>query len=146
MRDVFFPLSLTTSLVVSYLIVYRNCGLVFCGTCSEKRLPVPEEQLYDPVRVCIACFEKLVTLQERENDRTENKATTLNWRTFQVQELHPSWLPSWWKKLLLLWSRVLTQPCCSENIWFPLLYLKLKFIVGKMTTLHFVEITLSRKF
>ncbi|XP_044171154.1 myotubularin-related protein 4-like [Acropora millepora] len=56
----------------------RNCGLVFCGTCSEKRLPVPEEQLYDPVRVCIACFEKLVTLQERENDRTENKATTLN--------------------------------------------------------------------
>ncbi|KAL9980228.1 hypothetical protein ACROYT_G008784 [Oculina patagonica] len=45
----------------------RNCGLVFCGTCSEKRLPLPEEQLYDPVRVCFACFEKLVTLQEREN-------------------------------------------------------------------------------
>lgn len=45
----------------------RNCGLVFCGTCSEKRLPLPDEQLYDPVRVCYACFEKLVTLQEREN-------------------------------------------------------------------------------
>lgn len=45
----------------------RNCGLVFCGTCSEKRLPLPDEQLYDPVRVCYACFEKLVTLQQREN-------------------------------------------------------------------------------
>lgn len=53
----------------------RNCGLVFCGTCSEKRLPLPEEQLYDPVRVCFACFEKLVTLQERENERTENEGT-----------------------------------------------------------------------
>ena len=54
---------------------FRNCGLVFCGTCSEKRLPLPEEQLYDPVRVCFACFEKLVTLQERENERTENEGT-----------------------------------------------------------------------
>lgn len=56
----------------------RNCGLVFCGTCSEKRLPLPEEQLYDPVRVCFACFEKLVTLQERENARIENAGTALN--------------------------------------------------------------------
>lgn len=49
------------------IVLYRNCGLVFCGTCSEKRLPLPDEQLYDPVRVCYACFEKLVTLQQREN-------------------------------------------------------------------------------
>lgn len=56
-------------------ILSRNCGLVFCGTCSEKRLPLPEEQLYDPVRVCLACFEKLVTLQERENEKTVNEGT-----------------------------------------------------------------------
>lgn len=61
--------SVTVTVALTYfcLKTFRNCGLVFCGTCSEKRLPLPEEQLYDPVRVCFACFEKLVTLQEREN-------------------------------------------------------------------------------
>ena len=34
----------------------RKCGKVFCGTCSDHQLSVPEENLYKPVRVCASCF------------------------------------------------------------------------------------------
>ena len=71
----YIKLVMLTANINFIYVTFRNCGLVFCGTCSEKRLPLPEEQLYDPVRVCFACFEKLVTLQERENERTENEGT-----------------------------------------------------------------------
>lgn len=37
----------------------RNCGKVFCADCSENALPVPREQLYEPVRVCASCFSLL---------------------------------------------------------------------------------------
>eukprot|EP00794_Sanderia_malayensis_P013824 gene13826-15269_t len=36
----------------------RKCGNVFCSSCSDKYLPVPDEHLYDPVRVCVKCYEK----------------------------------------------------------------------------------------
>ncbi|KAK3736341.1 hypothetical protein QZH41_020792 [Actinostola sp. cb2023] len=51
----------------------RNCGLVFCSTCSNHNLPVPDEQLYDPVRVCLSCFEKLLRMKERE--KTERRTS-----------------------------------------------------------------------
>ena len=38
---------------------FRNCGKVFCDSCCNDMTPVPSEQLYDPVRVCKTCFEKL---------------------------------------------------------------------------------------
>ena len=38
---------------------YRSCGGVFCGTCSDYYVPVPNEHLPEPVRVCCRCYDKL---------------------------------------------------------------------------------------
>eukprot|EP00117_Sycon_ciliatum_P046111 scpid21092/ scgid33068/ Myotubularin-related protein 3; FYVE domain-containing dual specificity protein phosphatase 1; Zinc finger FYVE domain-containing protein 10 len=37
----------------------RNCGGVFCYSCSCYSVPVPSEQLSNPVRVCRTCYDKL---------------------------------------------------------------------------------------
>jgi len=37
----------------------RSCGRLFCSECSEQAVPIPAEQLYQPVRVCDQCFEHL---------------------------------------------------------------------------------------
>ena len=39
--------------------VFRSCGRLFCSECSEQAVPIPAEQLYQPVRVCDQCFEHL---------------------------------------------------------------------------------------
>ena len=36
----------------------RKCGLVVCGSCSNKRWLLPE-QSSKPLRVCLSCFDKL---------------------------------------------------------------------------------------
>ena len=48
--------------VISFLITahpYRNCGNVFCNSCSNYFCPVPHELLTDPQRVCKKCYEQL---------------------------------------------------------------------------------------
>merc|ERR1719209_371856 len=37
----------------------RSCGLLFCSECSEQAVPIPTEQLYQPVRVCDRCYVNL---------------------------------------------------------------------------------------
>ncbi|XP_031369854.1 myotubularin-related protein 3 isoform X2 [Apis dorsata] len=37
----------------------RCCGKIFCADCSENSTPLPNEQLYNPVRVCSDCFSRL---------------------------------------------------------------------------------------
>ncbi|KAK4319925.1 hypothetical protein Pmani_009176 [Petrolisthes manimaculis] len=34
----------------------RSCGKIFCSECSEHSIPIPREQLYQPVRVCGTCY------------------------------------------------------------------------------------------
>lgn len=34
----------------------RSCGKIFCADCSENVVALPEEQLYEPVRVCGSCY------------------------------------------------------------------------------------------
>merc|ERR1719334_2776885 len=41
----------------------RSCGRLFCSECSEQAVPLPSEQLYQPVRVCDQCFNHLTTTQ-----------------------------------------------------------------------------------
>uniref|UniRef100_UPI00358EB7DD myotubularin-related protein 3-like isoform X4 n=1 Tax=Myxine glutinosa TaxID=7769 RepID=UPI00358EB7DD len=38
----------------------RNCGNVFCWNCCSQKVPVPSQQLYDPARVCKACYRYLI--------------------------------------------------------------------------------------
>uniref|UniRef100_A0A4W5NY06 phosphatidylinositol-3,5-bisphosphate 3-phosphatase n=1 Tax=Hucho hucho TaxID=62062 RepID=A0A4W5NY06_9TELE len=37
----------------------RNCGNVFCKDCCHLKLPIPDQQLYNPVLVCNVCYDLL---------------------------------------------------------------------------------------
>nr|XP_023696603.1 myotubularin-related protein 3 isoform X2 [Paramormyrops kingsleyae] len=40
-----------------------NCGNVFCATCCNQKMPVPSQQLFEPSRVCKACYGNLQLLE-----------------------------------------------------------------------------------
>ncbi|XP_047462856.1 myotubularin-related protein 4 isoform X3 [Mugil cephalus] len=44
----------------------RNCGNVFCKDCCHLKLPIPDQQLYDPVLVCNTCHDQLLECRTRE--------------------------------------------------------------------------------
>ncbi|XP_060704434.1 myotubularin-related protein 4 isoform X1 [Hemiscyllium ocellatum] len=44
----------------------RNCGNVFCANCCHLKLPIPDQQLYDPVLVCISCYDQIQACRTRE--------------------------------------------------------------------------------
>lgn len=44
----------------------RNCGNVFCKDCCHLKLPIPDQQLYDPVLVCNTCNDLLLESRTRE--------------------------------------------------------------------------------
>uniref|UniRef100_A0A3Q0S0R6 phosphatidylinositol-3,5-bisphosphate 3-phosphatase n=1 Tax=Amphilophus citrinellus TaxID=61819 RepID=A0A3Q0S0R6_AMPCI len=44
----------------------RNCGNVFCKDCCHLKLPIPDQQLYDPVLVCNTCHDLLLECRNRE--------------------------------------------------------------------------------
>uniref|UniRef100_A0A3Q3VVL3 phosphatidylinositol-3,5-bisphosphate 3-phosphatase n=1 Tax=Mola mola TaxID=94237 RepID=A0A3Q3VVL3_MOLML len=44
----------------------RNCGNVFCKDCCHLKLPIPDQQLYDPVLVCNTCYDLLLESRTRE--------------------------------------------------------------------------------
>lgn len=49
-----------------YLFFRRNCGNVFCKDCCHLKLPIPDQQLYDPVLVCNTCHDHLLECRTRE--------------------------------------------------------------------------------
>ncbi|XP_012861288.1 myotubularin-related protein 4 isoform X1 [Echinops telfairi] len=44
----------------------RNCGNVFCAGCCHLKLPIPDQQLYDPVLVCNSCYEHIQVSRARD--------------------------------------------------------------------------------
>ncbi|KAK7925674.1 hypothetical protein WMY93_007984 [Mugilogobius chulae] len=44
----------------------RNCGNVFCKDCCHLKLPIPDQQLYDPVLVCTICHDHLLECRTRD--------------------------------------------------------------------------------
>lgn len=51
---------------LSSLCFGRNCGNVFCAACCYLKLPIPDQQLYDPVLVCNSCYEHIQVSRARE--------------------------------------------------------------------------------
>lgn len=52
----------------------RSCGQLFCSECSERTVPVPAEQLYQPVRVCNFCFAELNIPQGEQTGNHHSRA------------------------------------------------------------------------
>jgi len=43
----------------------RNCGKIFCNTCTSHRVPLPKKGCDKPVRICMACFAEY---EKQKND------------------------------------------------------------------------------
>ncbi|CAF1207789.1 unnamed protein product, partial [Didymodactylos carnosus] len=57
----------------------RNCGETFCQACSSKQCPIPKYGIDKDVRVCVACYDKLMgntTLSEFGVSMTNPTANT----------------------------------------------------------------------
>lgn len=39
----------------------RSCGQIFCADCSEFWAALPDERLYQPVRLCGPCYHNVTT-------------------------------------------------------------------------------------
>ncbi|XP_055633203.1 uncharacterized protein LOC129773587 isoform X9 [Toxorhynchites rutilus septentrionalis] len=37
----------------------RSCGQIFCADCSEYSAPLPDEKLFQPVRLCAPCYQSV---------------------------------------------------------------------------------------
>ena len=61
------------------MFVVRSCGQVFCGECSDYSLPVPQQHLDKPVRVCIYCYRQSTTASsDIPSAATANPSDTVN--------------------------------------------------------------------
>jgi len=61
------------------LISFRNCGHIFCGECSDYLVPVPQQQLEKPVRVCYQCYNQ--SLSSSVNGDLSAQANSSHQRT-----------------------------------------------------------------
>lgn len=72
---------------ICLLSINRNCGNVFCKDCCHLKLPIPDQQLYDPVLVCNTCYDLLLESRTREIRSQQLKkaiATASSWAQHRV--------------------------------------------------------------
>lgn len=55
----------------------RNCGKIFCSSCSNFFIAIPREQLYEPQRVCMTCHRSLQE-QQPQSSRLCSSQTSLD--------------------------------------------------------------------
>lgn len=55
-KKTLFSHSVIINKCIFILFSIRSCGKIFCADCSRNLVPLPAEQLYEPVRVCEPCF------------------------------------------------------------------------------------------
>ncbi|XP_037035625.1 myotubularin-related protein 4 isoform X4 [Bradysia coprophila] len=57
----------------------RSCGQIFCADCSEFWAALPDERLYQPVRVCGPCYHSVTTkIQLQQQNRNNNLQQQVN--------------------------------------------------------------------
>jgi len=44
----------------------RNCGLVFCSSCSPHSMPLRDKGLTSPVKVCVNCYNSIVSSKKNQ--------------------------------------------------------------------------------
>lgn len=79
------------------LFFCRNCGNVFCKDCCHLKLPIPDQQLYDPVLVCNTCHDHLLESRTREIRSQQLKkaiATASSWEDAQRRAAPPLLCPA----------------------------------------------------
>lgn len=47
--------------IIKFFIVNSSCGQIFCADCSEFWAPLPDERLFNPVRLCGPCYHVVTT-------------------------------------------------------------------------------------
>ena len=75
--------------IVVNVLWSRNCGKIFCADCSENTVPLPNEQLYDPVRVCTNCFSLLHNASSLLKRHHVNGTGNTNGFVMDVDPLNP---------------------------------------------------------
>lgn len=54
------------------VVGYRSCGQIFCADCSEFWAALPDERLFDPVRLCGPCYHNVTTKIQVSNSMQQN--------------------------------------------------------------------------
>ena len=63
-RFVHKTVSTTKNTITVVRTCCRQCGLVFCLSCAGNFIEIPEQQLYEPVRVCTSCYQKKIKTKD----------------------------------------------------------------------------------
>lgn len=46
---------------ILFCFAHSSCGQIFCADCSEFWAPLPDERLFNPVRLCGPCYHVVTT-------------------------------------------------------------------------------------
>jgi len=63
---------------VAMFLCFRSCGHVFCADCSDYSLPVPQQHLDKPVRVCFHCYRQASASSDTPSAAAANPSDAVN--------------------------------------------------------------------
>jgi len=68
---------------INYVVLFRNCGKVFCSECTRFAIPVSQQQLNVSVRVCRNCYQISNFRRKEEARKAGGAIAGLNNRSLQ---------------------------------------------------------------